>query len=98
MRVCAQVIGALGRNGHDAVKQEAMKRMYSSGGWQSMPADLRFAVYSIVVAHGGAEGFEAVQYIKLVLFFLFFFLRELVKKSKPNNTLKTKLTPYTKRK
>jgi hypothetical protein len=43
--------------------------MYSSGGWQSVPADLRFAVYSIVVAHGGAEGFEAVKYIKLVLVF-----------------------------
>jgi len=37
-----------------------MERMYSTGGWQSLPADLRFAVYSIVVAHGGAEGFEAV--------------------------------------
>jgi len=52
------------------VKQEALDRMYSSGGWQSVPADLRFAVYSIVVAHGGAEGFEAVKYIKLVLVFL----------------------------
>jgi len=54
------VIGALGRNGHSAVAKEAMDRMYSAGGWQSVPADLRFAVYSIVVAHGGAEGFEAV--------------------------------------
>mmetsp|Transcript_13033 Transcript_13033/g.26052 ORF Transcript_13033/g.26052 Transcript_13033/m.26052 type:complete len:879 (-) Transcript_13033:288-2924(-) len=53
------VIGALGRNGHDAVKTEAMDRMLK-GGWQSVPADLRFAVFSIVVAHGGVEGFEAV--------------------------------------
>ena len=53
------IIGALGRNGHDAVKQEALDKMFK-GGWQSVPADLRFAVYSIVVAHGGAEGFEAV--------------------------------------
>ena len=53
------VIGALGRNGHDGVKQEALDKMLK-GGWQSVPADLRFAVYSIVVAHGGAEGFAAV--------------------------------------
>ena len=54
------IIGAVGRNGHEDVKKEALARMYSSEGWQSVPADLRFAVFSIVVAHGGVKGFDSV--------------------------------------
>ena len=83
--VCAQVIGALGRNGHDTVKLEAINRMYSSGGWQSVPADLRFAVYSIVVAHGGAEGFEAVSIPKTSSIIIYYYK---FKNPRPNNKLK----------
>jgi len=55
------VIGALGRNGDAAVAAEAKKRF--EGGWKTVPADLRFAVFSIVVANGGNAEFDAVHKI-----------------------------------
>jgi len=52
------VIGALGRNGDAAVAAEARKRL--AGGYEAVPADLRFAVYSIVVAGGGQTEFDQI--------------------------------------
>jgi aminopeptidase N len=51
-------IGIAGRNGDSTVSAEAHKLF--SAGWKSLHADMRFAVYSIVVATGGAAEFDAV--------------------------------------
>ena len=57
------VILNLGRNGDEEVAAEARRRM--KGGWKSVAADLRYAVYATVVGTGGAEEFEEVKRVFL---------------------------------
>jgi len=52
------VIGVAGRNGDSAVAADAKARM--DKGWDTLSADLRFAVYSIVVSTGGEKEFDQV--------------------------------------
>ena len=56
------VLGVLGRSGHSATITEAHKRFDTHcNGEATIPADLRSAVYSIVLKNGDARTLEAMM-------------------------------------